>query len=313
MIHQTIVSEMISQLGISPAEVKLLGGYNDNVFEAGAKDPFIVKIVEKTNHSERDTLSELEWLEYLHTQGVHVVRPLRTVGNEYIQPVNEEYYYVAFEKINGAHIAPEQQEAWGEALFEKWGELLGRVHLFSKGYSAVHARPHWDQNHLLLNVETLPLNPELIQKWKQYIKELHALPISSDSFGLIHGDLHHGNLLKTGPELTLIDFGDSEYHWFAYDIAIVIYHAALTVPKSERDGFAKNFFSSFMSGYTRANPNTSFFKEIAYFIDYRHLYSFTYHSVHLDKDQLTEEEIRYLNEMEDSLLNNVSFLNLSFQ
>ncbi|MFC3747326.1 phosphotransferase enzyme family protein [Paenibacillus sp. GCM10012306] len=312
MINQMIVSEMISQLGMDPAEVKLLGGYNSNVFEVGLKEPFIVKIMERSHHSERDTLSELEWLGYLHSQGVNVVQPLCTNGNGYIQPLDDEYYYVAFKKINGVHISPDQHEAWGDTLFEKWGEVLGKVHSTTKRYSAVHDRPHWDHNSLLLNVETLPLKPQLIQKWKQYIKELHALPISSDTFGLIHGDLHYGNLLTTGTELTLIDFGDSEYHWFAYDIAIVIYHASLTVQKSERDEFAQNFFSSFMSGYTRSNPNTSFIKDIAYFIDFRHLYSFTYHSLHLDKSALTEEQLRYLHEMEESLLKDSPFLNTSF-
>ncbi|WP_162630268.1 phosphotransferase [Brevibacillus brevis] len=40
-----------------------------------------------------------------------------------------------------------------------------------------------------------------------------SLPITKNHFGLIHGDLHHHNFLRKEVELTLLDFGDSEYHW----------------------------------------------------------------------------------------------------
>ena len=43
----------------------------------------------------------------------------------------------------------------------------------------------------------------------------------------------------------LFDFGDVSYHWFAYDIAIAIYHAVQTVPENWKAEFVARFFDSF--------------------------------------------------------------------
>ncbi|WP_018755550.1 phosphotransferase [Paenibacillus terrigena] len=129
---------------------------------------------------------------------------------------------------------------------------------------------------------------------------------------MIHGDLHHHNFILSGNELTLIDFGDSEYHWFAYDIAVAIYHVAQAEQmRPDRQEFIKSFFNSFMSGYSRGNSVTEFISQIDYFIDYRHLFSYTYHSLYSDKSQLTEQQLKYLDEMRLSLIKESSFLGFS--
>lgn len=311
MIDERITNELFAELGIDLKEVKLLGGYNGNVFEVGTANKYVIKIMERASSPEANALAELEWLLYLHSQGMRVPRPLRLKGNEYMQQISEEYYCIAFEKINGSHVLPSQNEGWGNVLFEKWGEAMGRLHFNARGYSTNIKRPHWSQNNVLLNLDTVPLKPQLVQKWNRYLKDLSSLPISSDHFGLIHGDLHHENLILTGDEITILDFGDSEYHWFVYDIAIAVYHSALTVSKTERDEFAKSFFNSFMNGYARGNSNTAFLKDIDYFLDYRHFYSFTYHSMHLDTSIMTEKQLDYLKDMELSLIHETPFLGVT--
>ncbi|GIP23167.1 phosphotransferase enzyme family protein [Paenibacillus sp. J22TS3] len=308
MISQVVTNEVFARLGIHPLDTKLLRGYNDNVFEAGQNEKFIVKILEKSVSSELSLLAELEWLNYLHMKGIDVVKPLYINGTDYIEEVNDDYYFVVFQKVNGVYVTPKDTEIWGGAFFEKWGELMGKIHSASKNYSAKNSRPMWNDNKILIELGALELNPQLIQKWARYNKEFENLPISKDNFGLIHGDLHCGNLIVTNSSVYAIDFGDSEYHWFAYDIAIAIYHTALTVAQPERDEFAKRFFDAFMNGYGRGNTNTDVIKDINYFIEYRHLYSFTYHSLYADKSQLTEQQLKYLKNMELSLINDSPFL-----
>ena len=43
-----------------------------------------------------------------------------------------------------------------------------------------------------------------------------------DRFGLIHADMRLGNLLVDGDTVTLIDFDDCGFCWFAYDFAAAI-------------------------------------------------------------------------------------------
>lgn len=125
------------------------------------------------------------------------------------------------------------------------------------------------------------------------------------------GLAHHNFLVHNG-ELTILDFGDSEYHWFAYDIAISVYHAVQAVAeRSQKDEFAKLFFQSFMEGYTQSNSDTGFVSQVDYFIDYRYLYSYIYHFVYSNPNELTEVQRTYLDFMRLSLLEQPSYLGFS--
>ena len=44
------------------------------------------------------------------------------------------------------------------------------------------------------------------------------------TFGMIHADLHDGNLLVGGDRLTVIDFDDCAFGWHAYDMAVALWH-----------------------------------------------------------------------------------------
>ncbi len=43
-------------------------------------------------------------------------------------------------------------------------------------------------------------------------------------FGMIHADLHDGNLLVGGDRLTVIDFDDCAFGWHVYDMAVALFH-----------------------------------------------------------------------------------------
>ncbi|ULL16153.1 hypothetical protein DVH26_17850 [Paenibacillus sp. H1-7] len=232
---QDLIKEILAMLEVDPSDCKLTGGYSSNVFEVGRSEKFIVKILEKSVVNESSILAEMEWLDFLFSRGIHAARPIRKLGKDYIQQINDDYYFVSYEKINGLHVRPADKENWGARLFEQWGEAMGQIHAASKAYKANNAFPTWNENKTLLALESLQLHPLLVEKWSKYMNEQKQLPASSDHFELIHGDLHHGNLLLSENALCVIDFGDSEYHWF-------------------------------MKGYVRWNPDTSFTRDINYFI-----------------------------------------------
>lgn len=53
---------------------------------------------------------------------------------------------------------------------------------------------------------------------------LRALPREPQSWGMIHADLHHGNLLIDGSALSVIDFDDAAFGWYLYDLAVALVH-----------------------------------------------------------------------------------------
>ena len=161
-MEQELIKEVLSLLDLDQSHYKLIGGYNNNVFEVGSNKEIIVKILEDCVVSERILLAESEWLEYLLSRGVKVARPKRIQGKDFIGRINNDYYFVCYERINGLHIHQTNNEVWGAPLFEKWGEAMGRIHTASKTYKANHEFPCWNENKILLQFETAQLTPYLI-------------------------------------------------------------------------------------------------------------------------------------------------------
>jgi Ser/Thr protein kinase RdoA (MazF antagonist) len=64
----------------------------------------------------------------------------------------------------------------------------------------------------------------------------------ASTFGMIHADLHHGNLLVGEGGLTVIDFDDCAFGWHAYDIAVSLQHQQDT-PRFEavRQAFVRGY------------------------------------------------------------------------
>jgi Ser/Thr protein kinase RdoA (MazF antagonist) len=62
-------------------------------------------------------------------------------------------------------------------------------------------------------------------------------------FGLIHADLHPGNVLVGPGGLTVIDFDDAGFGWHVYDMAVALYYVA------NRPDFP-TLRAAFLSGYS---------------------------------------------------------------
>ncbi|MNI47497.1 homoserine kinase [compost metagenome] len=185
------------------------------------------------------------------------------------------------------------------------------LHVLAQSFTAGRPRPQWHQ-HNLLQQPIIPGDPLLEAKWEQYLVDFKQFSASRREYGLIHGDLHHRNFLVHGEWLTVIDFGDSEYHWFVYDIAVAIYHTAQTVPEGiARERFIRSFVDSFMQGYTEADGSTEGLQRLDYFINYRHLFSYTYHCLYADFGQLTKAQRVALAYMRQTLLERDSYWGFS--
>lgn len=145
------------------------------------------------------------------------------------------------------------------ALHEDWGAMMGRMH---------HAVPHYRngqhdprrhvgyEDDITRNCRRyLPNDPmHLADILADLLRYLQALPRGPGQFGLLHTDCHHGNFHVDGRKLTLFDFDDCCHTWFAYDLAVQLWH--FPVPERGRDP-ARNravvtaFFRRFLAGYSR--------------------------------------------------------------
>lgn len=311
MVENSVLNQILDGLGYTSytsSEIRLIGGYFGNVYEIDVEVPLVIKIFNRELDSEEDVLSEIEWTQFLSDHGLSVIEPILIKGF-YINNLSEKMFFVAYKRARGKHIDINNKEVWNSKLFNLWGQGMGTMHSLSKVYEG--KRPEWHKQEIY-QANLKDLDFKINDQWDNYLAELKTMSTSKDIYGIIHGDLHQQNLLYDNGEVTFIDFGDSECGWFAYDIAISIYHASQAITETEeRCKFATSFCQSFMDGYAKVNSTSEIIKKIDFFINFRHLYSYVYHNQYLDKTNINKKQLNYLDTMKKSLINQTSYFEKS--
>lgn len=310
MVNKAILFRACELLKVPFSETKLLGGYFDHVFEVKNK-PIILKMIQDDGNILSLIEAELDWIEYLSGHHVRVCKALPIIDNCYIVPLAENYYLVVYEKAKGQHVNVNHPEIWNSDLFENWGRTMGKMHALAKNYTPKTARrPDWYE-HPLFHSELDFLDMEIQKRWNMYVKQLRELSTTSNAYGIIHHDLHqHNFFIDDKKNLILMDFGDCEYHWFVYDIAIVIYHAVQTCKIQGKEAFAKGFFQSFMKGYELEHQLSSeWMQRLPFFIDFRQIYSYMYHMMYAN--HLNEGQVKFLERMKLNIKSDTPYLPFS--
>lgn len=127
--------------------------------------------------------------------------------------------------------------------------MPGKLHELAKRHS-------WERNDYLLHARKyIPREHESIPHTLDELREqLANLPDTPDNFGLIHWDINVGNFTvdETG-KITLFDFDECQYSWYAEDITIQLYYLLYVFgedSKSERKVQYELFIKHFERGYT---------------------------------------------------------------
>lgn len=244
------------------------GGFENVVYTGRRNGKEVFLRISHTDHRSIDVAeSELHWVQDLAARGVPVSRPLPSVSGRLLEaiPVQKGQLLLSlWEKAPGRHVNP-FDPAWGPDLFRHWGEVTGMLHAAAQEYTlpaGMTPRPDMTGSGLLPS-EVGPLNPVkelLLKKYKEVTNQTRNLPRRSRNFGLSHRDLHGWNLLVDRGRITVIDFDDCGYDYFAHDIAMAVYYAAdfmhRTVPASSVDEVsarAQQFLEEFLKGYRRYN------------------------------------------------------------
>ncbi len=264
--HSTCVLSRAGELyGFKPDNLNKLGSFESFVFDFTLNgQEYILKVIPGSHRRPPQIYGELEWINHLVEGGVSASLPIKSKTGSYVEPIalqnsgerdDEPYSLVVFEKAKGRIATAED---WNDTLFVEWGRTLGRMHALTKHYRPSHPsfiRHQWYEDEDLKPDEYLPAEQHLVrEKCKALIERLKALPTDRDSFGLVHEDMHHGNFFVNNGKITVFDFGDCQYHWFAADVSIPLFYVMrnkrLNKPTAE---FARRFFSCFLEGYHREN------------------------------------------------------------
>jgi len=250
-------------------------GFSENhvsQFTHGGENYFIRLSPE--NHRTKDQIySELHFINTLYAKGINVAKPVESIqGNlvEDIQIGQQNHWAVVFRGLNGGEFNYNQSDN-PEVHFRKIGIMLGEIHSVSKAYKPPNElkRFLWKHDKTIKHVHLYLSSTEevVLSKFSSLIDWMETLEVDKETFGLIHGDFGPTNYRLVGDSISAFDFDDSCYHWFAYEIAIVLY------PHGWRKG-ASRLLKALLQGYSENMKAVIDKEQIEKFCEFRQIYMF---------------------------------------
>ena len=249
------------------AEMWGITGYGEKL---GASENFVfaVKVaggeaVLRLTHSDRrpeeQVAAEIAFMRHLADAGVPVPEVLPAPNRAFLQRLevaNGYFTGVLMEKVPGTVLSRRfpRGSVMPEWIVREWGRAIGRMHRLSADLNregVTFARNRWDRIYTdeadALRPEEQAVRPHARAR-QQLVEQFHSFAEDPDSFGLIHMDLHQGNIIVSEDRFTCIDFDDSSYHFFIQDIAMPLYYQFLF----NEEGWEERlypFFKVFLSAY----------------------------------------------------------------
>ncbi|MGY5872880.1 MAG: phosphotransferase [Candidatus Thorarchaeota archaeon] len=238
--------------------VKLGGGFENKMFGFDApENRLVVRVTPPGHKTLAEVKAEIDWLAYLSEHDAPVVRVIPSQNDTIVETVNTDagaISVVCFEWAPGRLVT---KKDFSPELFQTWGEAVGMLHRLTKDYrppSKKTERIHWFDDEYL-NRDLIPSDQDkVLKRFDALIDYFKDQPTSRDTFGLIHQDVHNANLFLDEKRLTVLDFDDSVYGFFVFDIANALGFSIWEKPENTTNReFADFYLKHFMMGYEREN------------------------------------------------------------
>lgn len=256
-----VLNEAASLFGADKDTLNMLGDFENYVYEVKrGNNAYILRLTHSSHRPREQVEAELDWILFLKRKGVEVAAPVLSTRGQLLECIavhRGEFIVSLFEKAPGCLIRVDDDLQFHESLFSQWGEMIGKMHNATRTYTpstGVYKRMDWQEEELGATGRIAEKEPFLADKTEKLLKQIQALPVNENVYGLVHTDVHSGNFFFDGETMTIFDFDDCCYHWFINDLAIPLFYSSLyRHPKDEqeRQTFAHRFFSAFLAGYSR--------------------------------------------------------------
>jgi len=264
-VQEIVVTRAARCYGVAPAQLTPLdGGHFTHVY-GFTRDgqEYVLRITPPNEEMDaRSTLAYLEWMAFLADGGACVPRPSLSAEGRLLELIEGEdgsYIATVVEKARGVLGQELPLEQWTDALYEQLGRVVGRMHALAGKYAPSDTtlrRPAWDQIGNCFHPGEPLEDAAVAARREEVLRAASALPTDAEGYGLIHADLHFANLFVE-PEsgrITVFDFDDCAYGWYAMDIAMGLFDILVLHPQEGRQAFAGRFLESYLRGYLAEKP-----------------------------------------------------------
>ncbi|AIO18650.1 serine/threonine protein kinase [Candidatus Izimaplasma bacterium HR1] len=297
--------------------IKKIGGFENFVYEYEKKgENYILRFVHSSHRSKEQVFAELEFIDFLDKNNARVSTVIHSENDNLLEviKINQDDYFIisVFVKAPGEKI---KLIDLTNEFYEMFGEEVGKLHKLTKKYKPIHKRIDWDEELLLEKSRKLLGKNDriLVEKYEKLVKKVQKLPKNIDNFGLIHTDLHFGNMHLYGGELMFFDWDDAAYKHFISDIAIVIFYRFMN-SKLSGDALDKEIalmLAPFFKGYLKQNSiDISFLSNLNDFLMLRTIV--LYVVIHMAGEELVDSPWgkQYIEKYRERIINETPYLTL---
>jgi len=221
-------------------------------------------------HTFQELLSEHRWTNALAKAGFLVPNIMPTKIGEFYLPIEVNggtRYAELIEWLDGKSLHAMTQENPSTeflcSLLVELGQLMAALHEHSRQWQpgrnfARHKLDvdgffgdapfwgrYWDSPFIDKTQQRL-----LLTSQQALVDALETLGYSPNVFGMIHGDLHEHNVLLNSNTMHIIDFDDSGFGWYLYDIAVALFEYQSRADFDE-------VFAALLTGYEQVRTLTN--------------------------------------------------------
>lgn len=240
----------LDQWALSVADISLASQSENIVYRITTKEGgnYALRIHRPGYHTFAELVSEHEWTNALIDTGFPLPNAIPTIDGELYVPADVggvDRFVGLVEWLDGNSLQALTAENKNRKLLytslEQAGELMAKLHNHSRQWQpserftrhkfdidgffgdAPFWGRYWDSSFVDDAQQQL-----LLKSQKQLVQTLGELGNTPEVFGMIHADLHHGNLFlstdtQSKNKMYLIDFDDAGFGWYLYDIAVALY------------------------------------------------------------------------------------------
>lgn len=315
----TILQKAMRRYGIAKDKIHALDAFESFIYEFERDSrAYILRIAHSSRRSESFILGEVDWINYLSAGGVSVATVIPPESGRLVEAIPDQrdgtFLATAFMKAQGGP----PWELWTPAIYETYGETIGRIHTLSKSYQPSHAgwkRPHWNDPLFEFVKRYLPESESAAkEKYKEICDHVHSLPKDRESYGLTHQDAHGNNLfVHEAGRIALFDFDECAYNWFVNEIAVILFH--IVQDTEDWHTFTEEFMSHVLRGYIRTCPfDSGWLKEIPYFLKIREIELYAVMHRDFDVDRIDDEWCaRFMHHRKSRIENDVPYIDFDFE
>ena len=270
-----LAEEAIKHWDVEVKSINLHLQSENTVFKVEGLDgnTYALRIHRKGYHDLEELNSEHVWTSSLSNAGLLVPEAVVTRSGEAYTSVSflnsSEYRYVGLVKwiegtiLNDLILDLEEKDV--NDVYESLGKVVAKFHKATIAWEKpkdfkrhsfdtdgfLGSKPFWGrfweaQNATIREREKLSLIRNNITEI------LSKLPKDINSFGMIHADLHSQNVLIQGKSLSVIDFDDSGFGWYGFDLAVAIWDRLDFTATGCHFDIA---YKSLIRGYLEERPN----------------------------------------------------------